>query len=263
MVFAASDKGGIGRSGTGPPDLNVVLLRSPEHLDAAAELLRSVWRARTEAERLAVISTTTLRSLSHSGNYVAGAFDGADMVGCAVGWAGLGPSGPPDHLYVDITGVTLTRQGQGAGTAIRHHQRRWALDRGLHRMRWTFDPLVARNAYFNLCKIGATATSFEADFYGRLDDGTNTGQTTDRLTVDWDLAATATGRYAPVGPGAELIPIPADITALQRSDPARARRERLSVRDRFRSLLDRGYRIGGLSEHHDYVLLPPSWSRLR
>ncbi|MFD1373155.1 GNAT family N-acetyltransferase [Actinoplanes sichuanensis] len=243
--------------------MNVVLLHTPAHLDAAAELLRSVWQARTEAERLSVISTTTLRSLSHSGNYVAGAFDGTGMVGCAVGWAGLGPSGPPDHMYVDITGVARTRQGLGVGTAIRLHQRRWALDRGLRRMRWTFDPLVARNAYFNLCKIGATVTSFEADFYGRLDDGTNTDQTTDRFTVDWDLTATAVGRYASIEPGAELIPIPADITALQRSDPARARRERLSVRDRLRSLLDRGYHIAGLSEHHDYVLLPPSWSRLR
>jgi predicted GNAT superfamily acetyltransferase len=248
-------------------DLAVVPLQSAEHLHAAAELLRTVWQARTAAERVEVISTTMLRSLSHSGNYVAGVFDGEELIGCAVGWTGLGISGPPDHLHSDIAGVRATESNRGIGYAIKRHQRRWALDRGLGKIRWTFDPAVARNAYFNLCKLGATVTSFEPDFYGRLNDGVNTDQTTDRLVAEWDLHApwvrqapdsghTRARRHVTVPPGAELISVPPDIAALRQADPVLAQRERLAVRERFQSLLARGYRVAGMSERRDYVLLP-------
>ena len=54
-------------------------------------------------------------------------------------------------------------------------------------MRWTFDPLVARNAYFNLHKLGAVADRFERNFYGEMTDTLNRGERTDRVVVRWDL----------------------------------------------------------------------------
>jgi predicted GNAT superfamily acetyltransferase len=231
--------------------LEVVLLRSAEHLEAAAELLRTVWEARTAAERVEVISTTMLRSLSHSGNYVAGAFDGGEMIGCAVGWVGLGRSGPPDHLHSDIAGVRARESNRGIGYVMKRHQRRWALDRGLRKVSWTFDPMVARNAYFNLCKLGVTVTSFEPDFYGRLNDGVNTDQSTDRLVVEWDLCAPwvrqapddghpPARRHVSVVPGAELVSVPQDITTLRQADGTLVQRERLAMGERFQCLLARG-----------------------
>lgn len=244
----------------------VTLLSSPAHLIAAAELLQKRWGARTDAQRVEVVSPTTLRSLSHSGNYVAGAFHGKKMIGCAVGWVGLGPSGPPDHLHSDIAGAT--KSNLGIGYVMKRHQRRWALDRGLQKMRWTFDPLVARNAYFNLCKLGAVVTSFEPDFYGRLNDGVNSDQTTDRLVAEWDLCDpwveqapdsghTPARRHVAVTPDAVLVAVPPDIIKLRQADPDQARQESLAVRKRFRKLLIKGeYRIAGMSRQGQYVLLP-------
>ena len=58
-------------------------------------------------------------------------------------------------------------------------------------MHWTFDPLVRRNAYFNLHKLGARAVDqYLPDFYGRMTDGINAGDTTsDRLYIQWDVAS--------------------------------------------------------------------------
>ena len=53
--------------------------------------------------------------------------------------------------------------------------------------RWTFDPLVARNAWFNLGKLGAVADRFGRAFYGEMADEINRGDRTDRLVVRWDL----------------------------------------------------------------------------
>ncbi|GIE32603.1 hypothetical protein Ait01nite_056480 [Actinoplanes italicus] len=253
------------RTAYGVTHADVVELRSAEHLEAAAELLRGVWQARTDAERIEVISTTLLRSLSYSGNYVHGVFDGTDLIGCAVGWMGSSSSGPPDHLHSDIVG-TRASDG-GIGYAMKRHQRRWALSRGLGKIRWTFDPLVARNAYFNLCKVGAVVTSYQPDFYGRLNDGVNTDQATDRLVLEWDLrdrwaeqapeeGHSRVRRHAVVLPGAEVISVPEDVNALRQTDPGLVRRERVAVRERFQSLLEQGFWVAGMSERREYVLLP-------
>jgi predicted GNAT superfamily acetyltransferase len=54
-------------------------------------------------------------------------------------------------------------------------------------VRWTYDPLLARNAHFNLQKLGAFADGFERDFYGEMDDQLNRGDRSDRFTVRWEL----------------------------------------------------------------------------
>ena len=81
-------------------------------------------------------------------------------------------------------------QSRGVGHAIKLHQRGWALDRRIESVHWTFDPLVRRNAYFNLHKLGARAVTYLPDFYGRMTDGINAGDaTSDRLYIQWDVAS--------------------------------------------------------------------------
>ncbi|WP_436527472.1 GNAT family N-acetyltransferase [Actinoplanes sp. HUAS TT8] len=259
----------VERQTTNGIDADVVMLHTAEHLNAAAELLWNVWGARDGSERNEVISGVLLRTLSHGRNYVAGVFDSqGEIIGCTVGiFASSSDDGPPDYLQSYIAGVDATKSNHGVGYAMKRHQRLWALARGLPTIVWTFDPLVSRNAYFNLCKLGATVTSYEPDFYGRMDDGANTDQITDRLLVTWDLhdpwverAMSGDGigarRHAVATPGAELISVPKDITMLREKDPEAAQQERLTVRKQFQSLLTQGYRVAGMSESREYVLVP-------
>ncbi|GAA2892813.1 hypothetical protein Acy02nite_40130 [Actinoplanes cyaneus] len=249
-------------------DADVEMLRTAGQLEAAAQLLWNVWGARTEAERTEVISTSLLRTLFHTGNYVAGAYVHGELVGCAVGLFGsLASNGRPDHLHSSIAGVVRAKSNRGVGYAMKRHQRQWALERGLKSIRWTFDPLVSRNAYFNLCKLGATVASYETDYYGKLKDGVNNGQDTDRLLVNWDLCdnwveRAMTGelgqkrRHALTPAESEVIEIPDDIAQLREDDPLRAEVERDKVREHFRSLLSRDYRVVGMDKGKNYVLLP-------
>jgi predicted GNAT superfamily acetyltransferase len=50
---------------------------------------------------------------------------------------------------------------------------------------WTYDPLEARNAYFNLSKLRATATDYKTDYYGSMTGGPAAGLPTDRLWMEW------------------------------------------------------------------------------
>ena len=52
---------------------------------------------------------------------------------------------------------------------------------------WTYDPLIRRNAYFNLAKLGARPVEYLPNFYGAMDDAINGGTETDRMLVRWEL----------------------------------------------------------------------------
>ena len=66
-------------------------------------------------------------------------------------------------------------------------QRDWCLARGIDVVTWTMDPMVARNAWFNLHKLGAVGVAFHRDYYGPMDDTFNRGERSDRLEFRWDL----------------------------------------------------------------------------
>jgi predicted GNAT superfamily acetyltransferase len=89
----------------------------------------------------------------------------------------------------------------GAGYALKLAQRAAALDAGVHVVRWTFDPMQAKNAHFNMNKLGTTADRFHRHYYGDMTDVLNRGERTDRLEARWDLDPTPLRR--PGVPGSE------------------------------------------------------------
>ncbi|MGW6690859.1 GNAT family N-acetyltransferase [Streptomyces sp. NPDC054961] len=129
------------------------------------------------------IGVELMRALSHAGNYVAGAYHGTQLVGASVAFLAA-PPGLALHSHVTGAG-----QGRGIGFALKQHQRGWALARGLDRITWTFDPLVRRNAYFNLTKLGASLEEYHSGFYGTMRDAINGGDDSDRVLARWDLNA--------------------------------------------------------------------------
>ncbi len=246
-----------------------------------ADLFAVVWGRPGEPP----ISSDILKALAHSGNYLSGAYVGGRMVGGLVGWLGGAP--PHDlHLHSHILGVLPDREAQGLGFELKQHQRRWCLARAITVMEWTADPLVRRNVYFNLNKLGADAPRFLVDFYGEMRDGINAGDQSDRLLIRWRLdgpqaEAAAAGRpleldverlrswgseaIVSVGPRGEplvrpssarvlICQVPEDIVAIRHSDPELARKWRIAVRDALGGSIDRGYRITGAARSGWYVL---------
>jgi predicted GNAT superfamily acetyltransferase len=233
-------------------------------------------------------TTELMRALAKAGSYVAGAFDdgpadsSADgrLVGACVGFFGP-PAG--EVLHSHIAGVSAAASGRGVGYALKLHQRAWALRRDVRQITWTFDPLVRRNAYFNLIKLGARPAEYLIDFYGGMHDAINGGGDTDRLLVRWDLrspgklalasapaerergaqevlSATADGwplsRTAAAIPGGRplLVAVPPDIEALRVSDPACAAAWRSALREALAPAMAEGSRITGFDKSGWYVV---------
>ena len=79
-----------------------------------------------------------------------------------------------------MAGVVDGYRNRHVGTAIKLHQRAWALSCGIDTVVWSFDPLVRRNARLNVQKLGTHVRDYMPNFYGNMDDAINAG---DRRTV--------------------------------------------------------------------------------
>jgi predicted GNAT superfamily acetyltransferase len=199
-----------------------------------------------------------LTAISHSGGYVAGAFDGNDMVGASVGFLAVHHGEPALHSH--ITGVVDSMRHAGVGRAIKLHQRRWAADRALRWITWTFDPLVRRNAWFNIAVLGADVDAYLPSFYGTMTDAINAGDESDRLLIAWDVSAPMPARPRDGSDVADglFVPTPDDIIVLRRSDPGAVATWRAETRSALVGALESGRRVLGFTREGDYVIGSPS-----
>jgi len=229
------------------------------------------------------VTIELLRAFTKAGNYVAGAFDGDRLIGACVGF--FAPAGGALHSH--IAGVAADATGRSVGFALKQHQRAWALLRDVGEIAWTFDPLVARNAYFNLVKLGARPVEYLPNFYGPMVDAINSDGESDRLLVRWRLRDDAVA-LAGLGRGGggeaaedalragavvaldiaedggpvpgrldgttSLVAVPRDIAALRAHQPELARRWRHAVREALIGLTGRGGRIDGFDRAGWYIV---------
>src|SRR5579864_2884384 len=141
------------------------------------------------------VTADLMRALATSGNYVVGAFLEGRLVAGLVGFIGRLP-GRGLHLHSHILGVLPEMQLRGAGFALKQHQRSWALANDIDEVIWTFDPLVRRNGFFNVCKLGADVLEYHVDFYGAMGDVINGGGASDRAVAVWRLGSERSVRAA-------------------------------------------------------------------
>ncbi|MDT7541143.1 MAG: hypothetical protein QOE33_1047 [Acidobacteriota bacterium] len=159
--------------------------------------------------------------------------------------------------YSHMMAVDAEFQNRGLGARLKWAQRERAITEGRDFIKWTFEPARARNAHFNLNRLGAVVRTYAANFYG-------TGYTTidgefarthgidsDRLIAEWDLRsprveAAARGEELKLDARPETtVEIPPDWNALVREDPAQASEELLRVRREFQHALAAGLICSG------------------
>lgn len=282
-------------AGTPAPDeLEIRVLNGIKEFTAGAALISQVFGA-NNGQPVPVDLTV---AISLSGGYIGGAFLNDELVGVAIGFGEIRPwqhprSAPDGALVMHshVAAVASSARGRRVGWALKMHQREWALARGVDTIEWTFDPLVRRNAFFNMTLLGAKAVRYLPNLYGTISDAINADQETDRVLVRWDLrspaaVAAADGQVlelviseaetqkaalwpsdggAPAAPhvfsGAQqmrqLCGTPSDIEHLVQIDPEAARSWRRAQRAILQPALDSGSEITGMTRSGWYVLERP------
>ena len=214
-------------------------------------LVDEVWGASTP-----LLGVELVRAIGHAGGYVAAACVDDQIVGASLGF--LASHHGELALHSHVTGVLPSVRATGLGRALKLHQQAWAAERGLAWVTWTFDPLVRRNAWFNLRVLGAEVREYLVDFYGPIDDSINARDESDRLLVAWATATSPrdTRQLEPdaIPAGALAVPTPGDIVDLRRTDPAAAAAWRRRIRDELGGALGTGARVASFTRSGEYVL---------
>jgi predicted GNAT superfamily acetyltransferase len=215
-------------------------------------------------------------TLTKIGGHVLGAFSEANEL---VGFVASMPAwhGRRRYYHSLSLGVLSAHENRGLGRSLKLAQREAALRAGIDRIEWTYDPMRAKNAFFNIERLGAIVRRYLPDHYGRVESRLQQGLPSDRLIAEWWLKsprveralAGKSSRPAKRKPAA-VVAIPPDFSSLAKTRHIEAHRLQQAVRERLREHLARGLVITGFVPEKSggtYVLdpigaagLPPSRS---
>ncbi len=255
-----------------------------DELEILCDLEHRIWQAAAREMSPIVVRVTALR-----GGLALAAYDGAEMVGML--WSFPVKRRDKFVLWSFVTGVLPQYRSAGVGAGLKFTQRRWALENGYDTVCWTFDPMRAANANFNLRVLGVYADTYVPNVYGEIQDALNPGLPTDRLEVTWDLHAPrvmvlAEGKTLPAANLREhlalvtcedgqlnavshvskwtqgcAVEIPSEYESIARSQPELLRAWQAQVRFTMTEAFQQGYRVVDLVRQQNgrtwYVLELP------
>jgi predicted GNAT superfamily acetyltransferase len=258
----------------------IKIIDSPEEMTAVEELQRAVWPG-SETD---VVPAHMFIAAIHNGGLVIGAYVDDQLIGFVFGFPGLDstPDGPRPKHCSHMMGIHPQHRDSGVGFVLKRAQWQMVRHQGLDHITWTYDPLLSRNAYLNISKLGAVCSTYRRAEYGDMRDGLNVGLPSDRFQVDWWINTRRVERrlgkrprrplkldnfskaelhplytpligtsnllhppehFAPLEERLALAEIPSDFNALKEADFALARDWRFFSREVFETAFVAGYII--------------------
>ncbi|MBB4065778.1 GNAT family N-acetyltransferase [Gellertiella hungarica] len=219
-------------------DIEYRPLKGIAEFKAAEEMQRTVWGEGDKEDPFDLMMV-----VQNEGGLVGGAFRQGRLLGYVFGF----PTRDPEVQYSHRLAVLPEARGLGLGAGLKRYQRRWCLDNGIRRIRWTYDPLRLTNAALNIRVLGGQASTYYQDFYGEM-TGINSGAPSDRLRLDWHLDDPAVERRAlgdrePLALSGDIleIVIPQGFEEAMTADPETATRLRLESRAEFERAFADGF----------------------
>lgn len=252
-------------------------IRTPAEMDEAVELQKIYWGE----DMGALVPAHMLLAIVNHGGHVPAAFDGDRMVGLLIGFLGADREAVTTDLPLSRCLLVMSKRmvvlpeyrSHNIGTLLKLAQRDFALQYGIPLVTWTFDPVLARNAYLNLHKLGAVGQLYAISYFGT--ESPHAMLSDDRLVVNWWVAHPHAAAHAEnrapklslasladaqplnetsqsetllrpervVAPAAEtlLLEIPMDYPSLEKQDQVLARAWRDHLREAFTTAFDDGY----------------------
>jgi predicted GNAT superfamily acetyltransferase len=223
-----------------------IIIRECTTLDELAECV-ALQRAVFDLPEIEISPVRHFVVTKNAGGFVLGAFAADELVGFVLSVPAFLRG--EKAFYSHMTAVRGDFQSYGIGGRLKWAQRDRALNENVQFIKWTFEPVKARNAFFNLEKLGAIVNEFQENFYG-VDYSTSAdrkiGLASDRLFAEWDLRSEKVRRladgelYTEESSVAKRIVIPGNWNDLVEADANKALEEQLRIRCEFQDAFGGG-----------------------
>ena len=256
-------KGAVAAPGDAGKPIDGILIRhchGIKEFESCVGVERAVWKSAD----LDVVPVPLFVVAAETGGQVLGAFHGNELVGFTMAIAGMRRGKPFLHSHMN---AVLDRYcDHGIGRKLKLFQREDALARGVDLIEWTFDPLILKNAYFNLMRLGAIARRYLPDAYGITTSPLHSALPTDRLVAEWHLRSPrvvrvlAGKRATPsFSKKAVRITVSESLEIQKKADPDKAARAQSRIRTEFLKWLGKDYAATAVAQGKsgmDYILEP-------
>ncbi|MCS6873183.1 MAG: GNAT family N-acetyltransferase [Pyrinomonadaceae bacterium] len=218
---------------------------SVEEFQECVELQRRVF----ELPDIEISPVRHLIVTKNAGGFTLAAFHEGKIIGFVLSVPMF--NGKERAFYSHMTAVDKEYQNLGIGAKLKWAQRERALEEGIKYIKWTFQPAQARNAFFNLERLGAIVRTYAPNFYGTdyiFVEGKQTkyGIDSDRLFAEWYLedpkvvALSKGEKYRETANPKRTIRIPSDWNLLLRENAFQANLEQQRIRKEFQEAFAEG-----------------------
>lgn len=182
--------------------IQIRILETPEEMRWVEDLQAIVW----PGDERTIVPGYLITAAVHHGGVAIGAFasqgpvddpalpeaaasleSASSLVGFVFSFPGLysTPDGPRLMHVSHMLAVHPGYRNAGIGFRLKRAQWQMVRNQGIDRILWTYDPLLSRNAYLNITRLGAVCSTYRENYYGEMRDGLNIGLPSDRFEVDW------------------------------------------------------------------------------
>ena len=134
------------------PSYQIRLLETASEMRATEKLTDEIGHG----GELDIVPSHMITAIIHNGGFAFGAFENEQMLGYIFGFPGFSSSKNLQLKHCSHQmGVHPDHRGKNIGFALKKAQRQMVRQQGLDLITWTYDPLLSRNAYLNIARLGA------------------------------------------------------------------------------------------------------------
>src|SRR5215216_1119839 len=143
------------------PEITIREVETIEEMRECIELQRTVFAA----PDMEISPVRHLIVARYAGGFTLGAYSGERLIGFVLSLP-MFLAGSKEHaFYSHMTAIDARLQSLGIGTKLKWAQRARAIAEGANYIKWTYQPVLARNAFFNIERLGVTIKTYMPNFY--------------------------------------------------------------------------------------------------
>ncbi len=235
------------------PEILIREVETIEEMRECIELQRTVF-ASPDMEISPVRHLIVAR---YAGGFTLGAFLGERLIGFVLSLPMFLENSRERAFYSHMTAIDTGLQSLGIGTKLKWAQRDRALAEGAKYIKWTYQPVLARNAFFNIERLGVTINTYMPNYYGTDAEASaeqkeaQEGIDSDRLFADWHLdspkviALSKGEKFEETGEIIKTVEIPPNLNELVVKDTKKAIIEQKRIKQEFETVFAEGLIVKG------------------
>jgi predicted GNAT superfamily acetyltransferase len=138
----------------------------------------------SQLSEVGIVPAYLMEISSENGGLCLGAYHGGNLIGFNFSLPAFNKN-DGYYLFSDTAGFFLMYQKKSLGFLLKREQYKIAIERGLKKIVWTYDPLYGVNANLNIRKLGGIVKRYDIESYSDLPISTGVSIPSDRFYLEW------------------------------------------------------------------------------